>query len=69
MMKYLLGFWSWLLKCLQLPQKILFNFLFKSGIFPDCLKIAKVYKQDDETDNGNYRLVSILSLFSKILEK
>ena len=54
---------------LATPLKILFNY---SGIFPDCLKTAKVipiYKQGDKTDIGNYRHISILSSFSKILEK
>ena len=57
---------------LATPQKILFNYLFESGIFPDCLKTAKVipvYKQGDKTDIGNYRPISILSSFSKTLEK
>ena len=57
---------------LATPLKILFNYSFKSGIFPDCLKTAKVipiYKQGDKTDIGNYRPISILSSFSKILEK
>ena len=54
------------------PLKILFNYSFKSGIFSDCPKTAKVipiYKQGDKTDIGNYRPISILSSFSKILEK
>ena len=57
---------------LATPLKTLYNFLFKSGIFSDCLKTVKVipvYKQGDKTDIGNYRPVPILSSFSKILEK
>ena len=55
---------------LAIPPKILFNFLFKSGIFPDCLKIAKVipvYKQGDKTDTDNYRLYPFFHHFSKFL--
>ena len=57
---------------LATPLKNLFNFLFKFGIFPDCVKIAKiipVYKQGDKTGNGIYRPIFILLSFSKILEK
>ena len=52
--------------------KILLNYKFEFGIFPDCYKTAKVipiYKQDEKTEMGNYRPISILSTFSKILEK
>ena len=36
------------------------------GVFPSKLKQAKVipvYKSDDETELGNYRPVSLLSIF------
>ena len=53
-------------------KKILFQ-IFKvfieQGIFPDLLKIAKVtpvYKSGDQT---NYRPISVLPVFSKILER
>ena len=45
---------------------------FISGIFPDNVKIAKVvplYKADEKNLFTNYRPVSLLSQFSKILEK
>ena len=56
---------------LATPQKMLFKFLFKPGIFPDCLNSAEVipvYKQGDKSDIGNYRPIFILSSFFKILE-
>ena len=43
-----------------------------NGIFPDRMKIARViplFKNGDVKEFSNYRPVSILSQFSKILEK
>ena len=51
---------------------ILFNPCFDFGIFPTCLKTAKVvpvYKAGGINEVTNYRPISILSIFSKILEK
>ena len=42
------------------------------GIFPDSLKfsnITPVHKKDEANDKQNYRPVSALSLFSKVLQK
>jgi hypothetical protein len=44
----------------------------KQGIFPDHLKIAKVtpiFKEGDATNLTNYRPISVLSVFSKVLER
>jgi hypothetical protein len=45
---------------------------FKYGIFPDQMKIAKIkplFKKGDKQNMLNYRPISVLSVFSKILEK
>ena len=55
-----------------LKDLILYDYAFSSGIFPDILKIAKVipiHKNGNKNDPNNYRLISIVSTFSKILEK
>ena len=51
---------------------ILYDHAFSSGMFPDILKIAKVipiHKNGNKNDPNNYLHISILSTFSKILEK
>ena len=53
------------------PLKYLFNISIKKGVFPDDLKIARVtliYKGKDSSDVSNYRPISVLPCFSKILE-
>ena len=45
---------------------------FSTGIFPDALKICKtipIHKGGLTTDIGNYRPISLLSVFDKIIEK
>ena len=54
------------------PLSNIFNISVQEGVFPSKLKQAKVipvYKSDDETDPGNYRPISLLSMFNRILEK
>ena len=53
------------------PLSHIFNLWCSSGIFPDSLKIGKVtpiYQAGDSTDLGNYRTISVLPCFSKMLE-
>jgi hypothetical protein len=54
------------------PLTMIFNLSFTTGVVPDKLKIAKVipiYKKDDAEHFSNYRPVSVLPCFSKILER
>ena len=54
------------------PLAHIFNLLFSCGIFPDHMKIAKIIpilKNGQKTEFIIYRPISILSQFSKILEK
>ena len=54
------------------PLCEIFNNSLKSGIFPNSLKIAKVipiFKSGDKETVCNYRPVSVLSTFSKLLER
>ena len=54
------------------PLKYIFNLLLQQGIFPENLKIAKVspvYKKNEEFLLTNYRPISVLPCFSKLLER
>ena len=54
------------------PLLHIYNQSFQKGIFPEQLKVAKVtpiYKKESTHLFTNYRPISILSVFSKILEK
>ena len=54
------------------PLLYIYNLSFSTGQVPDKLKIAKViplYKKDDPSYPGNYRPISLLSIFDKLLEK
>ena len=51
------------------PLLHIFNLLIQKGIFPEELKIGRVtpiYTNNDETDLGNYRPLSVLLFFSQI---
>ena len=50
----------------------LFDYAFNNGIFSDNCKIAKIipiHKNGDQSNPSNYRPISILTCFSKIIEK
>jgi hypothetical protein len=57
---------------LSIPFTYIYNKSFETGIVPDVQKISRItpiYKYGTCTDPFNYRPISILSPFSKILEK
>ena len=57
---------------LHKPLLHIFNCSIQTGIFPEKLKIAGVtpfFKGGDNRELGNYRPISVLPCFSKILEK
>ena len=64
-----------LVKCVQNiaePLSAILNCSFRSGLFPDQLKIAKVcpvFKGGVSSEFTNYRPISVLPSFSKIFEK
>ena len=54
------------------PLSDIINNSVSQGIYPSKLKHAKVipiYKGEDDTDPGNYRPISLLSIFNRIFEK
>ena len=57
---------------LGLPLFKIFQASISEGIFPDKLKLAKVtpiFKTGDSTESSNYRPISVLPIFSKVLER
>ena len=57
---------------IAVPLSYILNESLKQGIVPDQLKIAKViplFKSGDKNSVNNYRPISILPAFSKLLEK
>ena len=62
-------------KCVQFIKKPLadiWNTSFASGTFPEILKLPIVkplHKKGDTGELQNYRPISLLSVFSKIIEK
>ena len=54
------------------PLCIIISNSFTSGIFPDALKLSKVipiHKGNSSEEVNNYRPISLLSIFDKIIEK
>jgi len=58
--------------CIIEPLLFIFNLSLSSGVVPDKLKVAKVIllnKKGDHSLPSNYRPISLLSVFNKLLEK
>ena len=56
---------------IAIPLSVIVNESFAKGVFPDKLKVAKVIAlhKEESTDNpSNYRPISLLSIFSKVIE-
>ena len=54
------------------PLCVIVNNSFSSGVFPDALKLSKVvpiHKGESTLDPNNYRPISLLPIFDKIIEK
>jgi len=61
-----------LIKSIAQPLSEIINCSFSTGVVPDELKLAKIvpiFKQGNKEDLTNYRPISVLPVFSKILEK
>jgi potassium voltage-gated channel Eag-related subfamily H protein 8 len=60
------------IEVVKMPLAHIYNASLEAGIFPERFKIAKVkplHKRGDMRNMGNYRPISLLCAFSKILEK
>jgi hypothetical protein len=57
---------------IALPLAHIFNLSFSTGTFPDSFKTSRVipiFKSGDPTSTDNYRPISLINTFGKILEK
>ena len=57
---------------LNVPISFFINNFFNSGVFPDCLKdafILLIHKKGSRHEVAYYRPISILPLYSKVMEK
>ena len=57
---------------ITIPLCHIINLSFSTGVFPDMLKVAKVlplHKGGSSLDPNNFRPISLLSIFDKIIEK
>ena len=57
---------------IKVPLTHICNLTFNTGIFPIDLKISKIiplYKQGTKSNTSNYRPISLLPVFSKVIER
>ena len=57
---------------LVVPLKIIFEDCLRRGVFPEIWKhanVVPVHKKNEKNLKGNYRPISLLTIFGKILEK
>ncbi len=57
---------------IAIPLSHIFNLSLSNGVFPSQLKnccVIPIFKAGDHTERDNYWFISLLSFFSKILEK
>ena len=57
---------------LSIPHQLLFNCSFSTGLVPDQFKVARVvpiHKKGSSFLVSNYRPISLLSIFNKVIEK
>ena len=62
-----------IVECIAEPLSIIFTASIEQGIFPHIFKVSKTVpvfkKEGSRTNVNNYRPISIVNTFSKILEK
>lgn len=51
------------------PFTYICNLSLQTGIFPNTAKVIPIFKRGETQQYANYRLISLLPTFSKILEK
>ena len=57
---------------ISLPLALIFNSSLQNRTFPKLWKVARVtpiFKSGQKTELNNYRQISVLSVFSRLLEK
>ena len=67
---YCLDFWILTYFCLEFQEHL--NISFTTGVFPDVLKVSKIiplHKGGSTLEVNNFRPISLLSIFDKIIEK
>ena len=63
---------KYVISLICVPLASIFNDCLACGTFPQNMKISRVtpiHKKGKHNDVNNYRPISVLSIFSKILEK